>query len=88
MSLSESDHQKTLAALQAIQDAQYLLDLAAQKLCSINGLFGQYGAVCKLSDTVKASWHELNDARARAWLSVPRSARLAERNAARIGGGQ
>jgi len=49
------------AALAAIQEAQGLVDRAAQALCSVNGLCPEYEKLGKLYDQVHRAWYVVRD---------------------------
>lgn len=51
---------KIQRALEAIEEAQNLLDDACQHICPVVGLVGEWERLRKLCDTVKAEWHLLN----------------------------
>jgi hypothetical protein len=49
------------AALAAIQEAQALVDRAAQALCSVNGLCPEYERLGKLYEAVHRVWYVVRD---------------------------
>jgi hypothetical protein len=52
-------------ALKAIEEAQLLLDRAAQALCSVRGVLPEWRKAGALHDHVKAAWHRLDTKTAR-----------------------
>lgn len=52
---------KVEEALRLIEQAQNILDRAAQQLCPIIGLVKEWQRVGTLSDKCKAEWHRLNE---------------------------
>ncbi len=54
---------KLRSALEKIERAQKLVNEAGEDLCSIEGYGDQWTEVCKLHDSVKATWHQVDDRR-------------------------
>jgi len=54
---------KIRAAMELIEEAQYLMNAAAQALCSVKGMGDAYGQTCRLGDNIKAHWHEVDEYR-------------------------
>jgi hypothetical protein len=52
-------------ALKSIEEAQLLLDRAAEALCSVRGVAPNWRKVGALHDRVKAAWHALDSKAAR-----------------------
>jgi len=55
--LTPAEHSRVLAALDLIQEAQNLLETAAQQLSPVNGFARQWDAVSQSRDRVKRTWH-------------------------------
>jgi len=47
-------------ALEKVEEAQRLLDKAAQDLCSVDGYAAEWKATCELYQKVKEHWHEVD----------------------------
>lgn len=54
---SMSDAERIRASLDTIQEAQHLIDLAAQYLCSVDGFADEWSASHQVYDAVKAYWY-------------------------------
>lgn len=61
--MNEQQHEKVLAALEHIENAQRLALRAAEELCSVDGMAGEWVATGDLYDTIKRHWHRVDHAR-------------------------
>ena len=50
-------------ALDLIQQAQLLINAAAQELCPVNGFANEWSASAKVHDNIKRYWHRVNSRR-------------------------
>lgn len=56
---------KILLALVAVEEAQTLINEAAQLISPVDGLAPEWDELCALHARIKAAWHQLHNARHR-----------------------
>jgi len=52
---------RVAVALACIEEAQRLIELAAQALCAVNGMAREWGRVGLLYEKTKNTWHAVSD---------------------------
>lgn len=63
LTLSSEEHELVRDALDRIQQAQNLINEAAQSLCSVRGFANEWSDSIHVHDTIKTYWHQVETRR-------------------------
>jgi hypothetical protein len=70
MTITTTEHEaKVRECLDMLQEAQNLVNQAAQSLCSVPGFASEWGALSEPYQVIKANWHKVEARRVRVFSS-------------------
>jgi len=72
LTFTPDEERRVEEALQMLQDAQTMANVAAAALSEVSYFSEDWFAVCAESDRIKATWHRVSSAAQSRW--IPRSA--------------